>query len=261
MLSARLEWLVHCCGRPNEGTSELQVADIGETSQLSWSPRCSRSGELSNIGITPRQQELRDALELPQLHNYPVPPGLGEDEPEEAKQQKLLKTFQDFVLEISVGMYLTQLTSNRDYCEIHCQLMEDLQTLKLDQSNGRIIEFPLTSVSKVYRIVKNHEKLFNASQDGEPKPQPDEHIVVVEFMRRKLAFVFDEMLASQRFLTCMELLIRRAQQNFGRALKSLVPSCQPVTSGGRQCAKSSIFATGRPEAESQLTLAGGMQCN
>lgn len=55
-------------------------------------------------------------------------------------------------------MYLTQLTSNRDYADIHVQLMEDLTTLKLDQSNGRIIEFPLTNVSKVYRIVKNDDK-------------------------------------------------------------------------------------------------------
>mmetsp|Transcript_54435 Transcript_54435/g.124861 ORF Transcript_54435/g.124861 Transcript_54435/m.124861 type:complete len:146 (-) Transcript_54435:122-559(-) len=123
-------------------------------------------------------------------------------------------------------MYLTQLTSTREYADIHCQLMDDLQTLKLDQSNGRIIEFPLTGVSKVYRIVKNDQKWYNANSVPVP-PLPlsnAEFIVVVEFMRRKLAFVFKEMVASQRFLLCMELLIRRAQQIVsGPTLKALAP--------------------------------------
>merc|ERR1712093_714141 len=92
---------------------------------------------------------------------------------------------------------------------------------KLDQSNGRIIEFPLTGVSKVYRIVKNDDKWYSAgSLTGASAVPPlplsnAEHIVVVEFMRRKLAFVFKEMAHSQRFLMCMELLIRRAQQQIG----------------------------------------------
>jgi len=125
--------------------------------------------------------------------------------------------YQEFTLDLHTGMYLTQLTSNRDYSDIHCQLMEDMLTLKLDQSNGRIIEFPLTGVSKVYRIVKNDDKWYSA---GSAVPGfgggNTEHIVVVEFMRRKLAFVFKELQVSQRFLMCMELLIRRAQQKQAR---------------------------------------------
>ena len=39
-----------------------------------------------------------------------------------------------------------------------------------------------------------------------------ENIVVVEFMKRKLAFVFPDSSSSQLFLLCMELLIRKAQQ-------------------------------------------------
>merc|ERR1719478_1712726 len=124
-------------------------------------------------------------MELPVLHQYPDPPGTAATETEEAKRTKLLEQFQDFVLELHTGMYLTQLTSNRDYSDIHCQLMGDLQTLKLDQSNGRIIEFPLTGVSKVYRIVKNDDKWYSA---GSAVPGfgggNTEHIVVVEFMRR-----------------------------------------------------------------------------
>merc|ERR1719240_1217084 len=113
--------------------------------------------------MTPRQRHLSSRIELPMLNQYAVPPGMDPDQPEEDRRQILLQTYRDFVLDMHAGMYLTQLTSNRDYSNIHCQLMEDLQTLKLDQCNGRIIEFPLTSVSKVYRIVKSDENLYTAS--------------------------------------------------------------------------------------------------
>jgi len=142
--------------------------------------------------------------------------------------------YQEFALDMHTGMYLTQLTSNRDYSDIHCQLMEDMQTLKLDQSNGRIIEFPLTGVSKVYRIVKNDDKWYSA---GSPLPSAatnTEHIVVVEFMRRKLAFVFKELQMSQRFLMCMELLIRSAQQKQARKALRSINSAFPPSKAGKK---------------------------
>merc|ERR1719299_63241 len=119
---------------------------------------------------------MRDHLELPMLHQYPVPPNCSPEEHEDVRKTKLLEMYQEFALDLHAGMYLTQLTSNRDYSDIHCQLMEDMQTLKLDQSNGRIIEFPLTGVSKVYRIVKNDDKWYSA---GSPVPSVNsstEHI-------------------------------------------------------------------------------------
>lgn len=272
MLSARLDWFVHCCSKQagSENTSELRLLSTDAESLVfsdgaaNSAPNSWRSGSLgshraghwslgASTPITPRRKELKDSLQLPTLHHYPAPPGVGPEASEEAKQQKLLETYQDFVLDLTVGMYLTQLTSNRDYSDIHCQLMEDLMTLKLDQCNGRIIEFPLTSVSKVYRIVKNDDK-WNANNDKVQVPPlslQTEHIVVVEFMRRKLAFVFDEILTSQRFLMCMELLIRRAQQKqFGRALKSMVPGngSAPSSEPREAPAKTAtpLFATPRP---------------
>jgi hypothetical protein len=141
------------------------------------------------------------------LHTYPVPPNSSPEAPEEERKSKLLEMYQEFALDLHTGMYLTQLTSNRDYSDIHCQLMEDMQTLKLDQSNGRIIEFPLTGVSKVYRIVKNDDKWYSA---GSPIPG-----------------VTSSTEASQRFLMCMELLIRRAQQKQAKkAIRSLTPAFQ-----------------------------------
>jgi len=176
--------------------------------------------------MTPRQKDLRDGLELPTLNTYPMPPNCNLDDDEEERKQRLLEMYQEFALDMHTGMYLTQLTSNRDYSDIHCQLMEDMQTLKLDQSNGRIIEFPLTAVAKVYRLVKNGDKWYSAgASPGGSSGSGTEHIVVVEFMRRKLAFVFKELPVSQRFLLCMELLIRRAQQQQAKkALRPLTPS-------------------------------------
>jgi len=155
-----------------------------------------------------------------------VPPQCGPEDREEERQRLLLELYRDFALNMHAGLYLTQLTSSRECSEIHCQLAEDLLTLKLDQSNGRIIEFPLTNVSKVYRIVKSDERWRPAGAAAPGAPQGrTEQIVVVEFMRRKLAFVFKELPAAQRFLIGMELLIRRAQQGQARgALRSLTPA-------------------------------------
>lgn len=243
MLAPRADWVLQCCGCSScdspVGQSELQIqlsTDLadhstkhhltrGDSFDITFTPRSFSPNTVRSSAITPRQREIRDELQLPQLHTYPLPPNSRPEDPEEERQRKLLEMYQEFALDMHTGMYLTQLTSNRDYSDIHCQLMEDMQTLKLDQSNGRIIEFPLTGVSKVYRIIKNDDKWYSA---GSPLPGPNsntEHIVVVEFMRRKLAFVFKELQMGQRFLMCMELLIRRAQQNQARkALRSLTPA-------------------------------------
>jgi len=128
-------------------------------------------------------------------------------------------------MDLHKGIHLTQLNSNQDYSDIHCQIMEDLQTLKVDQGSGCIVEFPLGSVSKVYRIVKNDDKWYSAGTSGGPSPMPPlplsnaEHIVVIEFMRRKLPFVFNDIGTAQRFLMFIELVIRRAQE-INRAAES-----------------------------------------
>jgi len=205
---------------------------------ITFTPRSFTNYNSRSMPITPRQRDLRDQLELPLLHTYPVPPNCNSSDDPEETQQKLLEMYREFALDLHTGMYLTQLTSSRDYSDIHCQLMEDMMTLKLDQSNGRIIEFPLTSVSKAYRIVKIEDKWYSAgSQMSGNAAANTEHIVVVEFMRRKLAFCFKELQVSQRFLMCMELLIRRAQQQQQKkALRSLTPTFPPQQSLNRQCA-------------------------
>jgi hypothetical protein len=258
LFTPRFDWLMGCCSCADSGgAGEFQIqlsSELGQKSEktrhvltqgdsfdITFTPRSFGDDKLDSARsapITPRQRDLRDQLELPSLHTYPALPNPGTDaESEDARKKKLLEMYQEFALELHTGMYLTQLTSNRDYSDIHCQLMEDMTTLKLDQSNGRIIEFPLTNVSKVYRIVKNDDKWYSAGTSVPSGASASaEQIVVVEFMRRKLAFVFKELQVSQRFLICMELLIRRAQQKQAKkALRSLTPTFPPQQVQNRQC--------------------------
>lgn len=201
--------------------------------------------------VTPRQQGLRDSLSLPALRRYPAPPGFDSSDPEE-KKQELLRVYREFVLDLHKGKVMTQLTSASSYSEIHCQVLEDLQTLKVDQGSGCLVEFPLAQVSKVYRIVRVDDEHPVADAEEESSAEADrlgpllvgpasaasdaastaarsaltsegtdlgsgccsraEHIVVVEFRKRKLALVFKELIAAQQFLTCMELMVRTAQE-------------------------------------------------
>mmetsp|Transcript_95370 Transcript_95370/g.239009 ORF Transcript_95370/g.239009 Transcript_95370/m.239009 type:complete len:317 (+) Transcript_95370:233-1183(+) len=196
--------------------TQQDALDMTVTSQRAC--RTDQPLVISSAAVTPRQRGLRDRIWLPKLRRYPVPPTCTENDPEEKRREELLRVYQEFVMDLHRGIHMTQLTSNQDYSDIHCQILEDLQTLKVDQGSGCIIEFPLGAVSKVYRIVKNDDKWFSAGSLTGPAPVPPlplagaEHIVVVEFMRRKLAFVFTELKVAQRFLMCIELLIRRAQE-------------------------------------------------
>jgi hypothetical protein len=142
---------------------------------------------------------------------YPVPPGCSQHEQEHEKKRQLLEMYQGFALEMHRGMYLTQLMADLSYQDIHCQLMEDMATLKLDQSNGRIIEFPLANVSKTYCLTKVAGKWYPAEK-GQQVPSDSDHVVVVVFSKRKLAFVFKDHGACNRFLTCFELLVWRAHE-------------------------------------------------
>ncbi|CAE7897526.1 unnamed protein product [Symbiodinium microadriaticum] len=224
-----------CCNVQHEQTSvngEMKVvqltSDVLETRlahpvhllteqdsfDVTVSPRAGAMGEWTRqLQMTPRQHDFRDRIQLPRLLRYPLPPDALPDEPEDKRRATLLRVFQDFVLDLHRGMHMTQISSSQDSCQqetafsqeysdIHCQILENLETLKIDQGSGCIIEFPLSAVSKVYRIVKNDDRWFSAGSLTGPTPMPPlplsnaEHIVVVEFMKRKLAFVFGDMAAA-----------------------------------------------------------------
>lgn len=253
-----------CCVTAGDGGSELKVVQLSsdvmeyhvmppvhlltshDSFDMTVTPRMGcKSDRSRSLPITPRQRSFRDRIKLPMLRRYPVPPGLSPEDSEEKRREELLRMYQEFVLDLHKGIHMTQLTSNQDYSDIHCQILEDLQTLKVDQGSGCIIEFPLSAVSKVYRIVKNDDKWYSAGSSTGPPPLPPlplsnaEHIVVVEFMRRKLAFVFNDIGSAQGFLMCIELLIRRAQESRQHASGA---GQRGSTGGKRKEAMAPLFA-------------------
>ncbi|CEM19059.1 unnamed protein product [Vitrella brassicaformis CCMP3155] len=172
---------------------------------------------------TPRQAELRTQIQLPPSDlPYPLPPvGFPTNNLSDSEQRYLLiEMYRDFIVELYRGVYVTQLTSARDYSEIHCQLKDDLTTLTLDQNTGRLIEFPLKSATRVYQIWRRdgrtheltHRTLSERRHDLMDGSRPQDFIVIVEFLKRKLAFVFRDTKQADRFLVCMELLIQEARQ-------------------------------------------------
>jgi len=188
---------------------------------VTFTPRsvCTTTAARSATPTTPRQRSLKDSLELPLLDEYPMPPDGGCEDDEGARRQKLLQMYREFAMDLHTGMHLTQLSGNMGRSTIHCQLMDDLQTFKIDQANGRIVEFPLAGVSRVFRTALKGEIADTARAD---------HIVVVAFDHRQLAFVFWESLECARFLMSIELLIRRAQQK-------LSGKQQAISMGFRRC--------------------------
>lgn len=160
---------------------------------------------------TPHQKTIQERVCLPHLRRYPVPPHCAEDDPEDVQRQELLLTFQQFVMDLHRGLHAVQLAADQSHSSVHCQILDDLQTLKVDQGSGCIIEFPLGSVSKLYRILRNDER-WEDSGELSSRSVSEEHVVVMEFMGRKLPFLFHDIDSARRFLMCMELTIRRAQE-------------------------------------------------
>eukprot|EP00916_Digyalum_oweni_P015786 GHVL01025933.1.p1 GENE.GHVL01025933.1~~GHVL01025933.1.p1 ORF type:complete len:203 (+),score=46.21 GHVL01025933.1:33-611(+) len=165
--------------------------------------------------LTPRQIQLHNKIQLPKCDQYPLPPGVSRNQINDPTEEKrlLLEAFRDFVLELNKGMILSQLSSNRECSDIHCQLYKNLDILKFDQNNGRIVEFPLRNIIKLYEISKSsvdlrwHTSREDAFHDRiQQSDKQTEHVVVVEFTKRKLAFVFRDPILADKFLITLQLL-------------------------------------------------------
>lgn len=229
--SSRFHWLSGCCTcrdvnsetiggeheqmpltleLTNKLPSHLSHEDSYDITIASRSFGKKRVTSQQPIKITPRQRIFRDKLELPELSQYPMLPNANSDDHDGTQMSKLLEIYREFAVELSTGLYLTQFTTCREYKEIHCQLVEDMTTMRLDQSNGRIVEFPLTDVARLY---KTDFEWFPAEN-----PVKEEHdcankeLLVMVFYKKRVAFVFSDSLVCHRFFICMELLIQRALQ-------------------------------------------------
>lgn len=197
---------VHALTSPDPFALQAEIATRREKDHGQWTR------------LTPRQQFLKDQVRLPAMMRYPVPLHCSPDDPEEVRISELLRIYQVFVMDMHRGVYMTQVTMTDEYSDIHCQLSEDMTTLRVDQGSGCIVEFPLPAVTRMYRVIRNDGKVFSGGTPTGPVPMPPlpmvnaEHIVVVEFMKRKLVLVFTQMADAQSFLMCMELLVRISQE-------------------------------------------------
>eukprot|EP00812_Abedinium_dasypus_P009748 NODE_3415_length_789_cov_331.927793.p1 GENE.NODE_3415_length_789_cov_331.927793~~NODE_3415_length_789_cov_331.927793.p1 ORF type:complete len:209 (-),score=45.73 NODE_3415_length_789_cov_331.927793:161-718(-) len=179
--------------------------------------------------MTPRQRSVMDKLEIPPLSLCPEFGLFRADESAEAHHNRVLATYREFAFNMYTGAHLTLLTPAGDYCDAHCQLIEDLQVLKLDQNNGRIIEFPLAAVSKLSGA-RLHSSRMATNVDGTTQQPADAgHAVFLAFSRRRLVFTFREFRDAKSFKMWMELLVARAQELESGKEKS---SRQDVQFGG-----------------------------
>jgi len=197
---------VHTLTTPDPFALQFEIAARRERDHGHWA------------GLTPRQQLVKDQVRLPAMMRYPVPLHCSPADPEEVRISELLRIFQVFVMDMHRGVNLTQVTMTDEYSDIHCQLSDDMQTLRIDQGSGTLVEFPLPAVTRMYRVIRNDGKVFSGGTPTGPVPVPPlpmvnaEHIVVVEFMKRKLVLVFIEITDAQSFSMCMELLVRISQE-------------------------------------------------
>lgn len=172
----------------------------------------------SGAGASPGEQRLREQIQLPKMGWFKLQ-GVYDDEDlgEEEKKMALLQIYQDSVLDLLSGLELTLMAGNQEYVDSHCQLMPGFTSLKVDYGcDNCIAEFPLKNVTKMYRVVKrraNHLHLAeHHPRTSYPFPET-EHIVIVEFVSRKLVFVFTNEVEAQRFLLCFEFLTWQSQHD------------------------------------------------
>eukprot|EP00811_Abedinium_folium_P034335 NODE_7224_length_1598_cov_5.721278.p1 GENE.NODE_7224_length_1598_cov_5.721278~~NODE_7224_length_1598_cov_5.721278.p1 ORF type:complete len:395 (+),score=88.44 NODE_7224_length_1598_cov_5.721278:135-1187(+) len=156
---------------------------------------------------TTRLQNMHDRLEIPALSPHFSPTGEDRDESNDVKDQRLLKMFREFTVELNRGMRLVQFVATRGYVEVHCQLTDDLETLKLDEYTGCIIEFPLRQVAKMSRLMKH----TLVPRDDRSTQLVAEHLVTIDFVNCRLVFVYVSAPEAHRFMTCLQLLVARAQ--------------------------------------------------
>lgn len=110
---------------------------------------------------TPRQRKLYESLDPPDeitAEHLAATPSVENElldgvSPDQ-KSYIVKSMFKEFVVELTRGAFFTQLTAQRDYVTLFCQLREDLEALTLDQNSGRRIEFPLKGTRPGRRRVR-----------------------------------------------------------------------------------------------------------
>lgn len=224
-----------CAPEQEEGAHIKLAADLDTPDNLKHPlPHGDDSFDLiTSLPILPdlssEQQNLHDHLELPLLDSRPVLPDCLCDSSHEQSENTLLKMYKAFAIKWQAGSHVKQVYENHVCSDSHMQLMENLMILKLDQNSGCIIEFPMRNVSKVYRMVKYGKRWRDAHA---PPPVSEkmralaQQVVIIEFMKQKIAFMFPTLPEALNFSICFGLLVKRVQQKARNKVKKSV-NCGP----------------------------------
>lgn len=224
-----------CCKSPSECHQVIDISSdiLDENAKFivvneQFDPFLSSSGisargsdDQKDQFLSPCQKYLKDQLRLPAMKQYPVPLHCSPDDPEEMRVSELFKLFQTFVLEWHKGLYMIQSCKDMDaryeFIDVHCQLMNDLRTLKVDKGSCRIVEYDLLAVTRMVRdlIPLQRDNCRGGVVQSLPLVCVDtKHIVVLEFAKRSLMLVFSSIAEAQSFMMCMDLLVHFTRQNF-----------------------------------------------
>merc|ERR1712039_440590 len=82
----------------------------------------------------------------------------------------------------------------------------------MDQISGLIVEFPLRSASKVYRMLKYKKWWRNPNAQSDKLKELAQDVVIMESSHAKLAFILPTRQEAVCFSMCFSLLVKRAQQ-------------------------------------------------
>eukprot|EP00406_Dinophysis_acuminata_P047054 CAMPEP_0179309658 /NCGR_PEP_ID=MMETSP0797-20121207/51764_1 /TAXON_ID=47934 /ORGANISM="Dinophysis acuminata, Strain DAEP01" /LENGTH=296 /DNA_ID=CAMNT_0021019367 /DNA_START=210 /DNA_END=1097 /DNA_ORIENTATION=+ len=149
------QFQLKCTAEEEDDNGQLKLALDTEVLPVSFHPNASLSREGSYYDPRPAPCDgLLGTLELPRMDNIPLPPTCSSEAPMPERQRKLFDLYMKYAIRLEGGFHVDQVISNHETDKTHLQLMEDLMVLKVDQSSGRVIEFPMRGVSKVYRMVK-----------------------------------------------------------------------------------------------------------
>ncbi|CAD7934690.1 unnamed protein product [Amoebophrya sp. A120] len=130
-----------------------------------------------------------------------------------------------------------------DRKEVHLQLdLNDTSSLKINELDGRVVEFPLAAVKRVSRMQGTNNstnEVDSPTGNRRHTSAAGEHFVLIEFHKKKLAFAVKSLFESQKFVLCMDLLVSQVQEKTAASAGGFPTTTTTNDNYGRSFAASS----------------------
>jgi len=195
-------------------------------------PRTLHDVEESFDSLTPRQKRFHNKVKLPDRLldecNIPESAVLPKEGTREEKLDELNKIYKKFVLSLNRGIVLKQVITTRSYADIHCQLMDDMINLTINQGSGVLVLISLDSVSgldfyvqrpSIYAEAATVTRNTSSTNPLVPSLRLNsaDYLVIMKFAvdgykERKIVFVFHNERKGTTFKLCMELLVEQTKR-------------------------------------------------